>query len=82
MIPEKHDPRWRKVLLEPLDATVNSFATKMLLTRVRALARTEPADVKLQEAIEIAFVFFTKNQALVYDDIQSLFGSVNVKTEA
>jgi hypothetical protein len=81
MIPDKSDPRWRKVLLEPLDVNINNFATKMLLTRVRTLAKTEPIEVKLLEAIDIAFVFFTKNQAQVSDDIQSLFGRVAETTE-
>ncbi|NUN07130.1 MAG: hypothetical protein HUU57_15400 [Bdellovibrio sp.] len=80
MIPDKNDPRWREVLLNPVDVPINNFATKMLLTRARTLAKTEPVDVKLQEAIDIAFAFFTKNQFLVADDIQSLFGPVTEAT--
>lgn len=81
MIPEKNDPIWHKVLLDPLDKPINNFATKMLMTRVRTLAHADPTGVKMQEAIEIAFVFFTKNQAQVIDDIQSIFGSDTVIAE-
>lgn len=73
MIPPKTDPRWKKIVLEDEISSFQALPTKMLMMRVRILARDKTPQ-KVEEAIEIAFDFFSKNANIVLSDIALLFG--------
>jgi len=74
MIPPKTDPRWKKIVLEDEISNFQALPTKMLMMRVRILARDKTPQ-KVEEAIEIAFDFFSKNSNIVLSDIALLFGT-------
>lgn len=73
MLPQKSDPIWSKIIQNEGDVALNSLATKMLLTRVRLLVKTDSSPAKMQEAVDIAYDFFVKNEAVVKADIDLLF---------
>lgn len=73
MIPEKSDPRWKEIILGNDSLNFQALPTKMLMMRVRILARDKTPQ-KVEEAIEIAHDFFSKNASIVLRDISLLFG--------
>jgi hypothetical protein len=73
MIPPKNDPRWKNLVLDDQISNFQALPTKMLMMRVRILARDKTPQ-KVEEAIEIAYDFFSKNSNIVVNDIALLFG--------
>lgn len=73
MLPKKSDSRWEKIVLNESSESLNNLATKMLLTRVRLHVKQDRSETKIKEAIDIAYDFFLKNEAIVKDDIEILF---------
>ena len=73
MIPPKNDPRWKTLVLDDQISNFQALPTKMLMMRVRILARDKTPQ-KVEEAIEIAYDFFSKNSNIVVNDIALLFG--------
>lgn len=74
MVPPKTDPAWRALLSNIEKVPVTGLSTKMLMTRLRLLLLWDKTEEKQQEAIKIAFDFFSKNEAAVRNDIKLIFG--------
>ena len=75
MIPPKNDPRWKNLVLDDQISNFQALPTKMLMMRLRILARDKTPQ-KVEEAIDIAYDFFSKNSNIVLSDIDLLFGSM------
>lgn len=75
IVPPKTDPRWRNIVLEDAVSNFHALPTKMLMMRVRLLARDKTPQ-KVEEAIDIAYDFFSKNSGIVLTDIKLLFGPI------
>lgn len=73
MLPHKTDPRWEKIVISDRDVSLNNLATKMLLTRVRMMVKNDRSENNIKTAIDIAYDFFLKNEAIVKADIEILF---------
>ncbi len=72
MIPPKSDPRWEQIVLGNEVFNVQALPAKMLMMRVRLLARDRTPQ-KIESAIEIAFEFFSRNEKILIDDIKNIF---------
>ncbi|MEN0059817.1 MAG: hypothetical protein AAGB31_13335 [Bdellovibrio sp.] len=73
MLPDKLDPRWERLVRDQRDIPLQGLATKMILMRVRLLVKADPSAEKIQEAVNIAYDFFKKNEYSVQDDIKTIF---------
>lgn len=73
MIPPKTDTRWKKIVLGDEVIKLQALPAKMLMMRVRLLARDKTPQ-KVEEAIGIAHDFFCQNSSILLDDIALLFG--------
>ena len=73
MVPPISDPRWKQIVLGDEIMNFQALPTKMLMMRVRLLARDKTPQ-KVDEAIAIAHDFFSKNFNIVSSDIRLLFG--------
>lgn len=76
MIPPKSDPRWKKIILEDEVYNFHALPTKMLMMRVKLLARDRTPQ-KIEEAIDVAHDFFSKNSKIVVQDIKLLFEKIS-----
>jgi len=76
MIPPKSDPRWKQIIIGDDSLNFQALPTKMLMMRVRVLARDKTPQ-KIDEAIAIAHDFFSQNSNIVYNDIVLLFGKIS-----
>jgi hypothetical protein len=76
MIPPKSDPRWKKIILEDEVYNFHALPTKMLMMRVKLLARDRTPQ-KIEEAIDVAHDFFSKNSKVVVQDIKLLFEKIS-----
>ena len=74
MIPPKTDPKWAKLVSNLGTVPVTNLVTKMLMTQLKFFMSWEQSEAKKQEAINIAYDFFVKNEAIVKDDIKVIFG--------
>lgn len=74
MLPAKEDPKWQTLILSASVPELKALPTKMLLMRVRLLAKDRTPQ-KIEEAINIAYDFFHANSLIIKDDIVTLFGS-------
>jgi hypothetical protein len=73
-LPPRSDPRWRALVQDKQVYALKGLATRMVLTRVRAIgSRKDEASVK--EAMTIAYDYFAKNLDAARDDIASIFGT-------
>lgn len=73
MVPEKTDPRWKKIILDENLPLPNALPTKLLFMRVRLMAKDKTPQ-KIQEAVDILYDFFIQNTALVKADVDLYFG--------
>jgi hypothetical protein len=73
MIPPKADPRWGWLIANTREIPFTKLATKMLMTRLRIM-ECETNGTRKHEAIDAAYEFFAKNEAIVKDDIKLIFG--------
>lgn len=76
IIPPKTNSYWKTLILGEDIPQLHALPTKLLLMRVRLLARDKTPQ-KIEEAIEIAYDFFLKNQSIVQEDIKILFGAID-----
>ncbi len=74
MIPPKTDPRWAKLINNLGSVDVTNLVTKMLMTQLKFFMSWEQSEAKKQEAINIAYDFFVKNETIVKDDVKVIFG--------
>lgn len=73
MVPSKSDPRWKQIVIGDDALNFQALPTKMLMMRIRVLAKDKTPQ-KIEEAIEIAYDFFSQNSNILYNDIVLLFG--------
>lgn len=73
MIPPKSDPRWTKLVTGNEQYALTGLAARMMLTRVRLMAARRDQRA-LQEAIDVAYEYFTNNVEAAREDIRALFG--------
>lgn len=73
MLPNKTDPRWKKIVLDENLPLPSALPTKLLLMRVRLMAKDKTPQ-KIQEAIDIAYEFFSQNTAIIKSDVELYFG--------
>jgi hypothetical protein len=76
MIPPKSDPCWEQIVLGEDSFQVQALPAKMLMMRVRLLAKDRTPQ-KIALAIEIAHDFFSKNSDILSADIKNIFKSIN-----
>lgn len=74
MVPNKTDPRWIKIILDDNVPLPSALPTKLLLMRVRLMAKDKTPQ-KIQEAVDIMHDFFIQNTEIVESDIELYFGS-------
>jgi hypothetical protein len=74
MIPPKTDQRWKLLVIGDTNPEFSALPTKMLMMRLRLLAKDRTPQ-KVDEAITIAYDFFSKNASIVTADIELLFGN-------
>lgn len=73
MIPPKSDPQWVEIVKNPDRLPVTSLPVKMLLMRVKMVCASG-SQQKINEAIGIAYEFFLKNEAILVEDVATIFG--------
>lgn len=73
MVPNKTDPRWKKLILDENLPLPSALPTKLLLMRVRLMAKDKTPQ-KIQEAIDIAYDFFIQNTEILKSDVELYFG--------
>lgn len=78
MVPPKTDPRWKQIVVDKETPNFSALPTKMLMMRIRLLAKDNTPQ-KIDEAIDIAYDFFSKNALVVQHDIELLFGKKEPK---
>lgn len=71
MVPSKENPKWRDVLERELTTPLNSFALKMLVTRLRSEVKRDPAT--LPNSIDELHSFFVRNEEIAREDLKRLF---------
>lgn len=71
-IPPKSDSRWKKLVTDTSELNLTGLATKMMVNRVRMIAKLNPQ--RLDEAVDSAHDFFVKNEQMIQDDIKVIFG--------
>ncbi|PWU19283.1 MAG: hypothetical protein C5B49_06025 [Bdellovibrio sp.] len=74
VIPHKADHRWLKFILGAEDPPVSNLSTKMMMMRVRMILGGGSSSERIQEAIDLAYDFFEKNELSVKEDIDAIFG--------
>jgi hypothetical protein len=73
MIPPKSDPKWKRLVTGNEQYALTGLAARMMLTRARLMAAKRD-ERTLQEAIDVAYEYFSKNSEAARDDIRALFG--------
>jgi len=72
MIPAASNPNWAKLVKGEVSYTFKCLALKIALTRYQN--RVKFNDAGLNETIDELIGFFKKNEALLADDIKTIFG--------
>lgn len=75
IVPPQNDSVWENFLKRLNDIQFQSFAARMMHSRLKALMRSENADS--DEAIRIAHEFFSTNFENVKEDLQTLLQEKN-----
>ncbi len=75
MVPPKSDQRWKQIVTNDHKYAFNFLPTQMLMMRVRLLCKDKTPQ-KIEQAVEIAYDFFSKNASIIYNDIEVLFGEI------
>jgi len=72
MVPAKTDPRWKQIASDPeqFKSKVLALPTKMLFSGLKIKSRSHSVD----QLVNIAHEFFTKNEKIVAQDIKAIFG--------
>ncbi len=68
MLPAKNDPLWGKVISDQHNFEFKSLAARMMYSRVRQLISSD--DSKRDDALEIVYAFFKKNEDSVEPDLE------------
>lgn len=71
MLPSKEHPLWKKVVENPDGVSFKCLPTQMLMMRIRML-QIEATPQRRQEALDLVYEFFSKNETAVETDIQIL----------
>lgn len=72
MIPPASNPQWAKLLKGEVTYTYKFLALKIALTRLQQKVKADPSQLNATTAELVAF--FTKNEALMAEDIKTIFG--------
>lgn len=78
MIPPKNDPKWQEIVKHRCREKFFSLPTQMLMMRVYLLTLDGTAQ-KIQEAVDVVYEFFVKNEDMVKEDLMQLFNEHNSK---
>lgn len=75
IVPPTSDPRWLDLVVEKFQVSLDFLATKILLTRISALAKEDPKTI--QSGIEELRTLFNKNiqSPKIQHDLIKIFGS-------
>lgn len=75
MVPDKAHPIWNKIVLNSDRYIFSSLATKLMMMRVKMIVEHENSlkEDNVQQAIDIAYEYFKKNQSILKEDINYLF---------
>lgn len=73
MVPPKSDEKWKHFVTNIGSLEVTNLPTRMLLNRLKLKVGSDSPDEVRWEAIDSAWKFFSKNLAMVADDIEKLF---------
>lgn len=72
MVPAKTDARWKALLTGEEDLGFQSLSSKLLVAQLRRMLKEDPSPEGLEDAIDVAHAFFTKNEPVVRDDVERL----------
>lgn len=74
VVPDKTNPIWRAIVVHSEEYTFNALATKLMMMRIKMIVENDNEDHEknIQQAIEIAYEYFVKNQTIVGSDINYL----------
>lgn len=73
MIPPKTDKRWEDILTGAVSFNVNSFAFKMMLTRLRTHVARDSSAAARERCIDELREFFVRHEELVRSELNNLF---------
>lgn len=73
MIPAKSDPKWTRLIDNLATVKAINLSTKMFLNRLKISIIMDPSPVNKRAALDQAFAYFTKNEALVNNEINLIF---------
>lgn len=73
MLPPKTHPRWKALVLGKVSGPFSLLATQFFITRVTTRARIDPSAGNIEQLIDQAYSFFSKNEILARNDIRAIF---------
>lgn len=75
MVPDKTHPIWKKIVLNSDSYVFSALATKLMMMQVKIIVEHEnnQKEDNIQQAIDIAYEYFKKNQSILKEDINYLF---------
>lgn len=71
MLPPKDDLCWLEIINSPEEIQFSSVPTRMLMMRIKMLAQ-EGTPQRFQEALNVMYDFFLKNENILKDDIHMI----------
>lgn len=77
MVPDKENPIWRRIVCHSEEYVFSALATRLMMMRVKMIVEYEndQQEQNIQQAIEIAYDYFKKNQSILSEDIKYLFNN-------
>lgn len=77
MVPDKTHPIWHEIVLNSDRYIFSTLATKLMMMRVKMIVEHESSlkEDNIQQAIDIAYEYFKKNQSILKEDINYLFNN-------
>jgi len=74
MLPSKTNTKWEKLITGETDYSFKVLAGGLMLSRLRREAKRNPDAVTTKKCVDEIYGFFTKYEAILTDDISSIFG--------
>jgi hypothetical protein len=76
MVPSISDPKWNKFVANLSAGAIRAseLSTRMFVNRLKTKVMFDKSEAVKQSVIREAHEYFTKNQIVLKDDIQLIFG--------
>lgn len=73
MIPDKSDPRWKKLVTGEKNHQFKMTAAGMCVNRNQRMYKRDNSEAAMKSAVDNLHEFFTKFETIAVDDIKALF---------